>query len=88
MVTLNILGNKIGVKENYWLRTPFGHKTAVFFNFTGRREKLAQHPKVVARWDLFRSVRPKASSACAGLEGIDKVTCIAKTMSVELRGKA
>jgi len=88
MVTLLVLGNKLGVRPNPWTQTSFGKKAMVFFNFTARRAKLERHPAVVRRWELFKSVRPQATAACANLAGVEKMACIARTMSSSLKGKA
>lgn len=85
MVRLTLLGNVISVRENPWLRTPFGKKGYVLFNITGRRAKLEKHPKVVERWKLFTSVRPEATAACASYSGVEKMACIARTMGAKLR---
>jgi hypothetical protein len=85
MVTLNVLGQKVGLRANPWMQTPFGKKGYVFFNFTGRRAKLERHPAVAERWKLFASVRPEANAACTAYSGVEKMACIARTMSAKLR---
>lgn len=87
--TIFLFGNRLGLKTNNpWMRTPFGKTPTVIFQKTGRRALLEKHPAVVRRWELFKSVRPQATAACANLSGVEKMACIARTMSSSLKGKA
>lgn len=83
--TLVFLGNRFGLSENPWMKTPFGKKPMKIFQKTGRRAKLMKHPAVVQRWERFRAVRPEATRACADKTGMEKAVCIASYMSANLR---
>jgi hypothetical protein len=83
--TIYLWGNRLGIAKNPWMETAFGKKEVKIFQKTGRRAKLAKHPAVVARWDLFRKVRPEATRACTGKEGMDKAVCIVQYMSGALK---
>jgi hypothetical protein len=83
--TIYMLGNRLGISKNPWMATPFGKKEVKIFQKTGRRAKLAAHPAVVERWKVFTSVRPGATSACAGKAGMERAVCIATYMSEHLR---
>jgi hypothetical protein len=83
--TIFMLGNRLGIAKNPWMATKFGKKEVKIFQKTGRRAKLMAHPKIVERWDTFRSVRPAATTACAGKGGMERAVCIAEYMSAHLK---